>query len=57
MYKEAVEGVATEDIANFTSALTRAFELLTRTRGAGMSTTSTECNQAIMIVTDGIPYK
>ena len=56
-YKEAVAQVATEDIANFTSALTVAFELLTKTRGLGVSSVSTECNQAIMIVTDGVPYR
>ena len=54
-YQEAVEDVTTEEIANFTSALTVAFELLKTSR------TDTEmganCNQAIMIVTDGVPYK
>lgn len=54
-YQEAVEEVTTEEIANFTSGLTVAFELLKASR------TDTEmganCNQAIMIVTDGVPYK
>ena len=45
----------TEEIANFTSALTVAFELLHESKldpelGAN-------CNQAIMIVTDGVPYR
>ena len=74
-YQEAVEDVTTEEIANFTSALTVAFELLKTSRSVFSQLvyfslvylsfvdcrTDTEmganCNQAIMIVTDGVPYK
>jgi voltage-dependent calcium channel alpha-2/delta-3 len=54
-YQEAVAQVTTEEIANFTSALTYAFDLLHESR---LDTDiGANCNQAIMIVTDGVPYK
>ena len=53
-YQEAVNKVNTEEIANFTSALTVAFELLHETRLD--PDLGSNCNQAIMIVTDGVPY-
>lgn len=54
-YQEAVDQVQTEEIANFTSALTVAFELLHEARLD--PDIGSNCNQAIMIVTDGVPYK
>lgn len=49
--KQAISDLETVNIANFTLALITAFELLEsfRTEGA-------ECNQAIMLITDGVPY-
>lgn len=50
---EGVDNVNIGNIANFTAALTKAFEVLeqfrTEQRGA-------QCNQAIMIVSDGAPF-
>ena len=54
-FQEAVSRVETEEIANFSSALTVAFQLLKDSR---MDTNvGANCNQAIMLVTDGVPYK
>ncbi|CAK9822577.1 Voltage-dependent calcium channel subunit alpha-2/delta-3 [Anthophora retusa] len=51
--KRAILNLDTEKIANFSLALTTAFELLetyrTERKGA-------RCNQAIMLITDGVPY-
>merc|ERR1712226_1233164 len=44
---------ATNEIANFTSALTAAFTLLERYRTKKIGA---EANQAFMLVTDGVPY-
>lgn len=51
--KIAMDNIDTDGIANFSAALTRAFELLEefRERREGAL-----CNQAIMLVTDGVPY-
>ncbi|XP_011260167.1 voltage-dependent calcium channel subunit alpha-2/delta-3 isoform X2 [Camponotus floridanus] len=51
--KLAIEKLVTEKIANFSLALTTAFELLEtfRTEREGA-----KCNQAIMLITDGVPY-
>ncbi|XP_067644743.1 voltage-dependent calcium channel subunit alpha-2/delta-3 isoform X6 [Eurosta solidaginis] len=50
---EGVDSIKIANIANFTAALTKAFEVLeqfrTENRGA-------QCNQAIMIVSDGAPF-
>lgn len=54
-YQEAVEMVETEEIANFTSALTVAFQMLTESRLN--PSIGANCNQAIMLITDGVPYK
>ena len=54
-FQEAVSDVETEEIANFTSALTVAFELLMASNAD--SSVGANCNQAIMLVTDGVPYK
>ena len=45
----------TADIANFTSALTVAFSLLHESRA--VAEIGVNCNQAIMLVTDGVPDK
>ena len=50
-----VNQVKTEEIANFTSALTAGFELLLDSRND--PNVGANCNQAIMLVTDGVPYK
>lgn len=42
----------TSDIANFTSAFTTAFEILAK---YNRTTQGSQCNQAIMLVTDGAP--
>merc|ERR1711892_1294177 len=52
-FTEAVNNIETMEIANFTSALTEAFALLERYRTKKIGT---ESNQAIMLVTDGVPY-
>lgn len=51
--KNAISDIFTEKIANFSLALNRAFELLEvyRTERYGA-----RCNQAIMLITDGVPY-
>ena len=51
--KRAILNLDTEKIANFSLALTTAFELLEtyRTEREGA-----RCNQAIMLITDGVPY-
>ncbi|XP_054084709.1 voltage-dependent calcium channel subunit alpha-2/delta-3 isoform X3 [Zeugodacus cucurbitae] len=50
---EGVDSIKIANIANFTAALTKAFDVLeqfrTEQRGA-------QCNQAIMIVSDGAPF-
>lgn len=50
---EGVDSIQIGNIANFTAALTKAFDVLeqfrTEQRGA-------QCNQAIMIVSDGAPF-
>ncbi|XP_071450777.1 voltage-dependent calcium channel subunit alpha-2/delta-3 isoform X1 [Hetaerina americana] len=51
--KMAMEDIETKDIANFTSALIKAFELLQLYREERQGA---RCNQAIMLVTDGVPY-
>jgi len=50
---EAINNIETMEIANFTSALTAAFTLLERYRTKKIGA---EANQAIMLVTDGVPY-
>merc|ERR1711962_1555239 len=52
-FTEAVNKINTMEIANFTSALTSAFTLLERYRTKKFGA---ESNQAIMLVTDGVPY-
>ena len=52
-FTEAINDIETMEIANFTSALTAAFTLLERYRTKKQGA---EANQAIMLVTDGVPY-
>merc|ERR1719481_1167503 len=52
-FTEAVNNIETMEIAKFTSALTEAFTLLERYRTKKIGA---ESNQAIMLVTDGVPY-
>nr|XP_045625506.1 voltage-dependent calcium channel subunit alpha-2/delta-3-like isoform X3 [Procambarus clarkii] len=56
-FKKALNFGDTKDIANFTQALTQAFELLQRSNNKyNKSGQGSQCNQAIMVVTDGAPY-
>ncbi|XP_042866584.1 voltage-dependent calcium channel subunit alpha-2/delta-3-like isoform X9 [Penaeus japonicus] len=57
VFKKALSSVETMEIANFTKALTKAFELLQRKNSKyNKSGQGSQCNQAIMLVTDGAPY-
>ncbi|XP_073958460.1 voltage-dependent calcium channel subunit straightjacket isoform X7 [Choristoneura fumiferana] len=51
--KLGLDNFETKEIANFSAALTRAFELLEIYRN---NSGGANCNQAIMLVTDGVPY-
>ncbi|XP_076165059.1 voltage-dependent calcium channel subunit straightjacket isoform X2 [Ptiloglossa arizonensis] len=51
--KRAISNLETEKIANFSLALTTAFELLKDYR---FDKEGARCNQAIMLITDGVPY-
>ncbi|XP_031833881.1 voltage-dependent calcium channel subunit straightjacket isoform X2 [Nomia melanderi] len=51
--KRAISNLDTEKIANFSLALTTAFELLDSYR---YEREGARCNQAIMLITDGVPY-
>ncbi|XP_026319490.1 voltage-dependent calcium channel subunit alpha-2/delta-3 isoform X5 [Hyposmocoma kahamanoa] len=51
--KLALDSFETNEIANFSAALTKAFELLEIYRN---NSGGANCNQAIMLVTDGVPY-
>ena len=51
-FKDRLEGMNTSEIANFTLALTHAFELLNSVHHQNKAA---NCNQAIMLVTDGAP--
>ncbi|XP_050730030.1 voltage-dependent calcium channel subunit alpha-2/delta-3-like isoform X16 [Eriocheir sinensis] len=56
-FKKALKTIETKEIANFTQALTTAFELLRRANSKyNRSGQGSQCNQAIMLVTDGAPY-
>ncbi|KAF4522689.1 hypothetical protein B566_EDAN012706 [Ephemera danica] len=50
--KAALDSIRPENIANFTSALVTAFELLHKYNRSGLGS---QCNQAIMLITDGSP--
>ncbi|XP_071455009.1 voltage-dependent calcium channel subunit alpha-2/delta-3 isoform X2 [Hetaerina americana] len=51
--RNALDNVKPENIANFSSALITAFELLHKYNRTGQGS---QCNQAIMIITDGAPH-
>ncbi|XP_029036420.2 voltage-dependent calcium channel subunit alpha-2/delta-3 isoform X2 [Osmia bicornis bicornis] len=51
--KRAIANLNTEKIANFSLALTTAFDLLESYR---TDREGARCNQAIMLITDGVPY-
>lgn len=51
-FRDRLEGLNTSDIANFTQALTFAFETLNR---YAREKEGAMCNQAIMLITDGAP--
>jgi voltage-dependent calcium channel alpha-2/delta-3 len=51
--KLALHNIETAELANFTAALTKAFEILYDYRGSRMGAC---CNQAIMLISDGLPY-
>ncbi|XP_030247122.1 voltage-dependent calcium channel subunit alpha-2/delta-3 isoform X8 [Drosophila navojoa] len=50
--KEGIESFKPKSIANYTAALTRAFEILEETK---INSRGAQCNQAIMIIGDGAP--
>ncbi|XP_074600888.1 voltage-dependent calcium channel subunit alpha-2/delta-3-like isoform X2 [Brevipalpus obovatus] len=52
LFKASLVDLSTSEIANFSIALTRAFEILQAVNRSGQGT---QCNQAIMLVTDGAP--
>lgn len=52
VFKDYLSGVNTTNVANFTSSLTTAFELLQK---YNKTRQGSQCNQAIMLVTDGAP--
>ncbi|XP_044741328.1 voltage-dependent calcium channel subunit alpha-2/delta-3 isoform X3 [Chrysoperla carnea] len=51
--KIGMESIETNNIANFTAALIKSFELLLSYR---REKEGARCNQAIMLITDGVPY-
>ncbi|XP_052894831.1 voltage-dependent calcium channel subunit alpha-2/delta-3 [Anopheles moucheti] len=51
--KLGMDNIDTNEIANVSAALTRAFELLEQFRE---TRNGARCNQAIMLVSDGVPY-
>lgn len=51
--KMGLEEIATDKIANYSAALTKGFEILETYRLADIGA---RCNQAIMMVSDGVPY-
>lgn len=48
--KDAVKAIKCENVANFTSGFEYAFEILHR---YNQSSQGSQCNQAIMLITDG----
>ncbi|KAJ9576033.1 hypothetical protein L9F63_007133, partial [Diploptera punctata] len=51
--KQGMKDLHTDKIANFSAVLVKAFELLQQYRENGQGAM---CNQAIMLITDGVPY-
>lgn len=54
--KEHMDSFKTENIANFSDALTVAFRLLENYRIGSRNKSGAGCNQAIMLITDGVQY-
>ncbi|GLV36977.1 straightjacket [Carabus blaptoides fortunei] len=54
--REHMDGFKTENIANFSDALTVAFRLLENYRIGSRNKSGAGCNQAIMLITDGVQY-
>lgn len=54
-----MENINTSRIANYSLALTKAFEILQKYRDPDRDRTDTGagCNQAIMLISDGVPYE
>lgn len=52
-FKHHLEDLKTNEMANFSAALTKAFEMLIDFREEG---NGAQCNQAIMLVSDGVPF-
>lgn len=50
--KKGIQNMTTERIANFSMVLSQAFEMLAYYRA---SKEGADCNQAIMLITDGVP--
>lgn len=48
-----LDNIETRAIANFTAALIKAFEMLSQFKADGLGS---QCNQAIMLVSDGVPF-
>ncbi|KAH8398224.1 hypothetical protein KR222_006390, partial [Zaprionus bogoriensis] len=51
-FKDLIDRINTTSIANYTAALTKAFEILEDTK---INSRGAQCNQAIMIIGDGAP--
>ncbi|KAJ9576006.1 hypothetical protein L9F63_007106, partial [Diploptera punctata] len=52
-FKNYLDSTRAENIANFSSALIKGFEILQKYNRSGLGC---QCNQAIMLITDGPPY-
>lgn len=52
-FKLHLENIETKANANFSAALTKAFEMLQQFKSEGYGA---QCNQAIMLVSDGVPF-
>uniref|UniRef100_A0A336LHN4 CSON011477 protein n=1 Tax=Culicoides sonorensis TaxID=179676 RepID=A0A336LHN4_CULSO len=52
-FKLHLENIETKAIANFSAALTKAFEMLQQFKSEG---NGAQCNQAIMLISDGVPF-
>lgn len=53
--KQHLHDIETQEMANFTAGLTKAFEILAEYRGPDQRIGAC-CNQAIMLISDGLPY-
>ncbi|XP_033217847.1 voltage-dependent calcium channel subunit alpha-2/delta-3 isoform X2 [Belonocnema kinseyi] len=53
--KKGILNMTTERIANFSMVLTKAFNLLAEYRNGERGKSGAGCNQAIMLITDGVP--